>query len=170
MNRSSSGCSLCSRSGIDTRAHVYSRENGWAINALATLGAVSDDKEAIAANWICANRALSDGGFRHDEEDVAGPYLGDTLSMGRAFLTLYAFTADRAWLNRAEQAAKFIATNFKGTSGYVSSAGAGALKAKSQLDENVGLVRFANLLFHYTGKSVYRETAEHGMRFLATPM
>ncbi|HEV3210661.1 MAG TPA: hypothetical protein VGY91_10380 [Chthoniobacterales bacterium] len=169
MNRSSSGCSLCSRSGIDTRAHVYSRENGWAINALATLGAVSDDKEAIAANWICANRALSDGGFRHDEEDVAGPYLGDTLSMGRAFLTLYAFTADRAWLNRAEQAAKFIATNFKGTSGYVSSAGAGALKAKSQLDENVGLVRFANLLFHYTGKSVYRETAEHGMRFLATP-
>jgi uncharacterized protein YyaL (SSP411 family) len=154
--------------------HIYSRENGWAINALATLGAVSDDKEAIAAaiqaaNWIRANRALAEGGFRHDEEDVAGPYLGDTLSMGRAFLTLYATTADRVWLEKAEQAAKFIAANFKGTSGYISSANGGTLKAKPQLDENVGLVRFANLLFHYTGKSVYRETAEHGMRFLATP-
>src|SRR5262249_30382959 len=133
--------------------HIYSRENGWAIHALATLGAVSDDKEAVAgaiqaANWIRANRALPEGGFRHDEEDVAGPYLGDTLSMGRAFLALYAVTADRTWLERAEQAAKFIAANFKGTSGYISSANAGTLKAKPQLDENAGVVRFANLLFH----------------------
>jgi len=43
------------------------------------------------------------------------------------------------------------------------------LKSKPQLDENVGLVRFANLLFHYTGNSAYREMAQHGMRFLATP-
>ena len=98
--------------------HIYSRENGWAIHGLATLAAVSGDKEALAdairaANWICANRALSEGGFRHDEKDVAGPYLGDTLAMGRAFLTLYSFTADRAWLGRAEHAAGFIAANFK---------------------------------------------------------
>ncbi len=157
---------------IDT--HIYSRENGWAINALATLGAVSDDKEAIAeairaANWICANRSLPDGGFRHDERDVAGPYLGDTLSMGRAFLALYGFTADRTWLERAENAALFVAANFKGASGYLSTANEGALKPKPQLDENVGLVRFANLLFHYTGKAAHREIAEHAMRFLATP-
>src|SRR6516162_225913 len=154
--------------------HIYSRENGWAIHALSMLGAISDDKEVLAdairaANWICANRALPDGGFRHDEKDVAGPYLGDTLSMGGAFLTLYSFTADRAWLKRAEHAAGFIAANFKAVAGYVSNANEGALKSKPQLDENVGLMRFANLLFHYTGNSVYREMAEHGMQFLATP-
>jgi uncharacterized protein len=154
--------------------HIYSRENGWAIQALATLSAVSEDKEALAdairaANWICANRALPEGGFRHDEKDVAGPYLGDTLAMGRAFLTLYSFTADRAWLEKAEHAAGFIGANFKAASGYLSSANEGALKSKPQLDENVGLVRFANLLFHYTGNSAYREMAQHGMRFLATP-
>jgi hypothetical protein len=52
----------------------------------------------------------------------AGPYLGDTLAMGRAFLTLYSFTADPAWLGRAEHAAGFIAANFKAASGYLSNA------------------------------------------------
>ncbi|HXQ01349.1 MAG TPA: hypothetical protein VN801_00150, partial [Candidatus Udaeobacter sp.] len=154
--------------------HIYSRENGWAIRALAMLGAVSEDKQALAdairaANWICANRALSWGGFRHDEKDVAGPYLGDTLSMGRAFLTLYACTADRAWLKRAEDAANFVDANFKDDLGYVSAAVKGALKSKPQFDENAGLARFANLLFHCSGKTGYRELAEHAMRFLATP-
>jgi uncharacterized protein YyaL (SSP411 family) len=154
--------------------HIYSRENGWAIRSLATLAAISGDKQttadaARAANWICANRGLPGGGFRHDAVDVAGPYLGDTLAMGRAFLTLYAFTADRAWLEKAERAADFMAKNFQGVPGYVSSAGTSALKSKPQLDENVGLVRFANLLFYYTGKSDYRKIAEHGMRFLAAP-
>jgi uncharacterized protein YyaL (SSP411 family) len=154
--------------------HIYSRENGWAIRALAMLGAVSDERQALAeairaANWICANRELPRGGFRHDEMDVAGPYLGDTLSMGRAFLTLYACTADRAWLKRAEDAADFVDANFKDDLGYVSTAVKGALKSKPQFDENVGLARFANLLFHCSGKTGYRELAEHAMRFLAAP-
>jgi hypothetical protein len=37
------------------------------------------------------------------------------------------------------------------------------------LDENVGIVRLANLLWHYTGNPEYREVAERAMRFLATP-
>ena len=157
---------------IDT--HIYSRENGWAIDSLTVLAALSDDTEALtdairAANWICAHRSLPGGGFRHDERDSAGPYLGDSLSMGRAFLSLYGSTADRRWLDRAQHTADFIALNFRAESGYVSDAHEGALKSKPQLDENVGLVRFANLLAHYTGKLGYREMAEHGMRFLATP-
>ena len=78
-------------------------------------------------------------------------------------------TADRAWLKRAEDAANFVDANFKDDSGYVSAAAKGALKSKPELDENVGLARFANLLFHYSGKTGYRELAKHAMRFLVTP-
>jgi uncharacterized protein YyaL (SSP411 family) len=101
---------------IDT--HIYARENGWAIDALATLYAVTGKQDYLddairAANWIIVHRALPGGGFRHDEKDPAGPYLGDTLFMGRAFLTLYAVTTDRAWLRRAEEAVQFISADFK---------------------------------------------------------
>ena len=100
---------------IDT--HVYARENGWAINALAVLYAVSGERECLedavrAADWICAHRSLSDGGFRHDAADPAGPYLGDTLAMGRAFLALYACTGDRAWLKKASDAVEFHCKEF----------------------------------------------------------
>ncbi len=155
---------------IDT--HIYSRENGWAINALATLYAVSGEQDSLddairAVNWIIAYRALPGGGFRHDEKDPAGPYLGDTLFMGRAFLTLYAVTADRAWLRRAEEAVQFISTNFKADIGYITSASAAELKSKPQADENVGVARLANLLYQYTGKAEYAQIAEHAMRFLS---
>jgi uncharacterized protein len=157
---------------IDT--HIYSRENGWAINGLVTLYAVSGAQDCLdeairAANWVCAYRALSGGGFRHDDGDAAGPYLGDTLSMGRAFLALYECTANRVWLERAERAAQFISANFAGSLGYITCAHNGALAPKSQVDENVGIVRLANLLWHYTGNSEYRDMAVGAMSFLAAP-
>lgn len=157
---------------VDT--HIYARENGWAINALATLYAATAEQEYLdasrhAADWIIAHRALPDGGFRHDEHDLAGPYLGDTLFMGRAFLTLYAVTAERSWLWRAEDAVHFIAANFKTELGYTSSAGAAGLKSKPQVDENVALVRLANLMAQYTGKAEYTTMAKHAMRFLSAP-
>jgi uncharacterized protein len=129
--------------------HIYSRENGWAINALTTLYAVSGERDCLddairAANWVCAYRAVPGGGFRHDEADAEGPYLGDTLSMGRAFLTLYECTADRGWLQRAERAVKFISANFASNLGYITCAHKGALTSKPQLDENLGIVRLAN--------------------------
>src|SRR5215831_4193663 len=135
---------------IDT--YIYARENGWAINALATLYAVSGEQDYLddairAAKWIIAHRGLPGGGFRHDEKDPAGPFLGDTLFVGRAFLTLYAVTADREWLRRAEQAVQLASTNFKADIGYLTSAGVGELKSKPQVDENVGVTRLANLLY-----------------------
>ena len=71
--------------------HRYARENGWAITAFATLYKVTKERTDLdaavrAANWVIANRALPGGGFRHDEADAGGPYLDDTLAMGRAFL------------------------------------------------------------------------------------
>jgi uncharacterized protein YyaL (SSP411 family) len=157
---------------VDT--HIYARENGWAIGALATLYAVTAEEEYLndairAANWIIIHRAIPGGGFHHDEKDSGGPYLGDTLYMGRAFLNLYAVTADRAWLRRAEEAEQFISVNFKADVGYLTSAGTKELKWKPQVDENVGVTRLANLLHHYTGKTEYTQMAEHAMRFLAAP-
>jgi uncharacterized protein YyaL (SSP411 family) len=154
--------------------HIYSRENGWAINSLISLYAVTGDESCLAdaikaAGWIIAQRALAEGGFRHDQTGPGGPYLGDTLYMGRAFLALYTVTADRAWLQRAEQAAQFISNNFKREIGYVTAAGNSTLKAKPQIDENVDLVRLTNLLAHYTGKTEYRDMAQHAMQYLAVP-
>ncbi len=157
---------------VDT--HVYSRENGWAINALAVLYAVTGERECLndairAADWISGHRELANGGFRHDAVDSAGPYLGDTLAMGRAFLTIYGCTGDRTWLEKAASAVGFIAANFGNDLGYRTSASTGALKSQPQLDENVGVARLANLVWHYTGNGEYRKVAEQAMRFLATP-
>jgi uncharacterized protein len=156
--------------------HIYARENGWAINALATLYGVTGDESALvdatrAAEWVIANRSLPGGGFRHDAQEAGGPYLGDSIHMGRAFLKLYAVTADRKWLRRAEEAAQFIETKFKSDIGYSAFVQplAGTLKPKPQVDENVAVARTMNLLHHHTGKEVYEKAAQHAMRYLAAP-
>ncbi|MBA2352323.1 MAG: thioredoxin domain-containing protein [Burkholderiales bacterium] len=158
--------------------HLYARENGWMIAGLATLYAASGEKKYLddaitAADWIIQHRATKDGGFRHDEADKAGPYLEDTLAMGRAFLSLYLATADRAWLARAGQAADFIRNNFADShataAGYATAAGSGTLKPRPTTEENISAARFFNQLARYTGKGTYRESAERAMRFLVTP-
>ncbi|HUP57994.1 MAG TPA: DUF255 domain-containing protein [Bdellovibrionota bacterium] len=151
--------------------HVYSRENGWAIQALVALHAASGERDPLedalrAAAWIEKNRSLAPGGFRHDEKDAGGPFLGDTLAMGAAFLALYSATGDRAWLAQAEAAGRFIELRFGGGKG----AGyAPALAVDPQRSENIDLARFANSLSHYSGKPEFRKIAERAMRFLATP-
>jgi uncharacterized protein YyaL (SSP411 family) len=164
--------------------HVYARENGWVIEALATLADVSGETEALegairAAEWILKERSLPGGGFRHDREDEGGPYLGDTLAMGRAFLSLYASTANREWLQRAEAAADFMVENFEPmvregvAAGFVTAkappASAPGFRPEPQRDENILALRFFNLLYHYSGKAAYRRAAEQAMRYLATP-
>ncbi len=156
--------------------HIYARENGWMIEALVALHDATGDAATLAqakraAEWILANRALPDRGFRHDEVDAAGPFLGDTLAMGRAFLALHAATGERAWLERAQQAANFIAANFRASSGagFVTTKAGSNPPPRAQFDENVEMTRFANLLFHYTGNDADREMAGVGMRYLATP-
>jgi uncharacterized protein YyaL (SSP411 family) len=156
--------------------HSYARENGWIIAGIATFyGATGEqkylDEATRAANWVIKNRALPGGGFRHDAQNAAGPFLGDTIAMGRAFLALYSVTGDRAWLQRATAAADFIERNFKNSQGAgfttAHTATAQAYVPHPQRDENVMVVRFANLLAHYTGNEHYREMAEFSMRYLA---
>jgi uncharacterized protein len=156
--------------------HIYARENGWAITGIIALYDATGEQKYLdaatrAAKWIIQNRSLPGGGFRHDNVDAAGPYLGDTLAMSRAFLALYGATGDRTWLRRAESGVHFITENFADANG------AGFLTTKiptdqayaphQQRDENVTMVRVASLLFHYTGNSTYRKTANTAMRYLS---
>lgn len=158
---------------IDT--NIYARENGWAIEALTNLYQATGDKEFLtkaiaAAEWIIANRSLPDGGYRHAASDQGGPYIADTLNMGRAFLQLYRATGERRWLRRATAAGEFIDANFRQEqAGFLSGARAvGPVSPVPNVDENVSATRYLNLLAHYTGNAGFREAAEHGMRYLAT--
>ena len=89
--------------------------------------------------------------------------------MGSAFLALYTVTGNPSWLDRATSAAQFINANFKSDSGFSTSSSSSAMRPTRQLDENIALVRFGNLLNHYSGDTTFREMAEHAMRHLAAP-
>ena len=155
--------------------HIYARENGWAINGLVTLYAATGDRAALdeairATRWVLANRSLPAGGFRHGSSDASGPYLGDTIAMARAFLTLYGGTGDRQWLAHAQEAVNFIARNFrdpKGAGFFTARAGDQSHPPHPQRDENVLVARTANLLFRYTGSPEYEQVAKNAMRYLA---
>ncbi len=157
--------------------HVYARENGWVIAALCEYYAATGDDTALgqarrAADWIATHRSLPRGGFRHGDVDAAGPYLGDTLAMGQAFLALYNATGETHYLNSAEAAARFIAVRFApaapGT-GFVTSASATdrAYRPHPERDENIALVRFASMLAFITGNTRFPAAAAEAMRYLA---
>jgi uncharacterized protein YyaL (SSP411 family) len=158
--------------------HIYARENGWMIAALCNYYAATGDQSALdeareAARFVVAHRSLPGGGFRHGDSDAAGPYLGDTLAMGQAFLALYNVTTDRSDLKSAQSAARFIATNFR-----PASPGAGfptsrtptdaAYRPHPDRDENIALVRFASMLAFATGDNPFHSTAAEAMRYLAS--
>ncbi len=160
---------------VDT--HVYARENGWMANALCALYAASGDARTLdeaerAAHWIAEHRALPGGGFRHGEHDVAGPYMGDTLAMGQAFLSLYTVTGDRHWLTSAEAARGYITANFSsaGNAGFVTTKKPtdGGYQPHPERDENAQFARFANLLYQYTGNHADKDAGDTAMRYLAT--
>lgn len=160
---------------IDT--HLYARENGWAISALVAYANATNDAKALsiaerAAAWVKAKRSLSGGGFRHSDTDRGGPYLGDTLAMGLAFIDLYAATADRRWLDEARQAGDFIGATFKDDAGGFVNAKSGAnvgvfTTPGKQIDDQVQVARFMNILHRFVGKEVYGDLAKHAMRYLA---
>jgi uncharacterized protein len=157
--------------------HVYARENGWMIAALCDYYAATGDASALgqarrAADWIVAHRSLAGGGFRHDDHDPAGPYLGDTLVMGQGFLALYNVTGDRRDLKAAAAAAQYIAANFAPASpgtGFVSSRTPtdAAYRPHPERDENIALVRFTSMLALATGDKSFQATAAEAMRYLA---
>lgn len=160
---------------VDT--HLYSRENGSAIEALCELYAVSGDTADLdlayaAVEWIRQHRLLEGGGYAHGERDPAGPYLGDTLAMGQAYLSLFRVTRDTIWLNDADLASGFIDRTFspeQEAGGYATARGRGPLPALPNREENLDLARFALRLFRVTGQERHRLQAERALKYLARP-
>lgn len=159
--------------------NIYARENGWVIQALLQLYNVTGEsvllEDALTAlNWIEKNRRFSDRGFSHGEKDEAGPFLGDNLAMGRAYIAAYAATGDRKWLKSASSTFDFIEQHFRikeeEDPGYYSSSvkAVSALPPIRRLDENIKMARALNLLFHYTGEDRYKSMAQNAMRFIST--
>ncbi|HVU16831.1 MAG TPA: DUF255 domain-containing protein [Candidatus Didemnitutus sp.] len=158
--------------------HVYARENGLVIAARCDLFAATGDSSILqeaerAARWIVAHRALPDGGFRHDEVDAAGPYLGDTLAMGRAFLALHRVTQQLEWMTRAFAAATFIEAHFRrpNAPGYASSdLTHQAIPApRPQFDENINLARFYAALAREAGRPELLESARRALQWASAP-
>jgi hypothetical protein len=159
---------------VDT--HIYARENGWAIAALAQLYEVTGDARTLAAatraaDWITQHRALPGGGFRHGAKDVGGPFLGDSIAMARAYIALYRVTADRNWLAQSTATLTYIERTFRARSGagFLSAVTPtdNAYRPHPQREENVAVARVANQLLHYTGDARYRAISETAMRYLA---
>ena len=158
--------------------NVYARENGWAISGLAAYYDIANDPKALeiavrSAKWVIDNRALPNGGFRHGDKDRGGPFLGDTVAIGQAFLDLYAATGNRDWLTSAAKAGDFVVTFRDDAGGFLTSktsegkTGVFAKPAKL-MDDQVQVARFMNLLDRYYGNASYREQASHAMRYLAS--
>ncbi len=174
--------------------HLYARENGWAVSGLIAFYHVTNDPKMLAiaeraATWVNDNRARAGGGFRHGDNDRGGPFLGDTLAMGQAFLDLYAATGDRDWLTAAARAGDFIAATFKDeTGGFLTSKTSEVKAGKAEtgeakitepkpgvfakparlVDDQILVVRFMNLLDRYVGNDAYRAQASHAMRYLTS--
>ena len=105
------------------------------ISSLAVFYSATLNKPALedAQNYIktiIKDRSPTEGGFKLFE---------DSLYMSKAFLDLYMVTADKKWLERSESAATYTIKNFSGS---------------------LASARIFNLLYHYTGKNLYREQAE----------
>jgi uncharacterized protein len=155
--------------------HIYARENGWAITALASLYEATADPNSLdqavrAADWVTEHRALPGGGFRHGAKDTGGPFLGDSVAMARAYIALYRVTADRKWLQDAIASMSYIDREFRSPrgAGFVAAAASTdrAYQVHPQRDENVAVARAANLLFHSTGDAKYRSMGDVAMRYL----
>jgi len=164
---------------IDT--HQYARENGWAARALSVLYQVSGNKGYLeraerAVAWVEKNRKLKGGGYRHDELDKGGPFLGDSLAVAEAYVSLYQSTGRRDYLQRARYTLAFIYAIFrfggeKGAGYAVAYAPASAvIKPLPQIDENIAFTRLAIRVHHLTGDESFRDMAERAMRYLATPV
>ncbi len=162
--------------------HLYTRENGWVIAALADFAALTSDATALvdakrAAMWIEAHRIRAEGGFRHDEHDVAGPYLGDALAMARAYLALHQATLESRWLEQAQHTLIWIDATFRRTAGGYATATAGGAAAAAtwaDRDENLHLARCAMLVSRLfpaesAAMTQMKGIATHAYEFVSAP-
>jgi len=159
---------------IDKR--ILTRENGWIIEALATHYEYCGNQQSLnmavnAASWINEKCRLSSGGYLTNTMTNKPVHLSDTLAMARAMLQLYRATFDKHYLDYACQSADFINQHFRNEiCGYNSRIPSkNEATPQRQIDENIALTRFTNLLAYYSDKQGYTKIAKHGLRYLAIP-
>ncbi|MGB1109480.1 MAG: DUF255 domain-containing protein [Gammaproteobacteria bacterium] len=154
----------------------YSSVNGMAIEGLVALHQATGEEAYLrravqAAEWVIDNRSLWGGGFRHDKLDASGPYLADTLFMGRAFLSLYQARGDENWLQRSLKAAAFIDKQLRHPVGGLAASVADGtpLKPLPQIDQNIQAALWLLNLARVSGEPGPGELGEWVMRYLSTP-
>jgi len=155
---------------------ILTKENGWSIEALACFYEFTGEISALrmaknAADWILAERLTCDGGFTANEGQSQSTRLADNLAMARAFLQLYRTTNQVHYLKLADETAEFICSNFiNDKAGFNPDiASPGQNSNSPQIDENICLSRFLNLLYYYTDNISHLNNAKHGLRYLAIP-
>ena len=154
--------------------HVYPRENGLAIEALAELASVSGETkylaQALKALPLLEALQASDGSYAH----AGQPSLEDTLAMGRAFLALSEATGDPAFLAQAARIGGAL-DRFRDPQGlgYVAQSQGPKIgvfqKPVRDVDDNVAAARFANLLFREGNGTEQQARAQTAMRLISSP-
>jgi uncharacterized protein YyaL (SSP411 family) len=159
---------------IDKR--LLTRENGWMIEALATHYEYCGSQQSLdmaikAASWINQHCRISSGAYLTNMMTSKPVHLSDTLAMARAMLQLYRATFDEQYLNYACESAAFIHKNFKNTlCGYNTRINSGDNSSSPrQIDENISLTRFANLLSYYIDKPILKKITRQGLRYICIP-
>ncbi len=160
----------------DVDKRILTRENGWVIEALATHYEYCGSQQSLsmaikAAEWINEHCRTDSGAYLTNIMTNKPLYLSDTLAMARAMLQLYKATFDKKYLGYACDSAEYIQQNYRNElCGYNS-----RLLSKNdvppprQIDENISLTRFANLLFYYSNKPQFKKMTKHGLRYLCIP-
>ncbi len=159
---------------VDQR--ILSRENGWMIEALATHyeycgSQLSLEMAKKAALWINKYCRTQEGGYLSNKMTDTPVNLADTLAMARALLQLYRCTFNSNYLELACQSADFIDQHFRNrVCGYNSRIISDSVSSSPrQMDENIALARFTNLLSYYKPEPRFRNIAKHGLRHLCIP-
>jgi uncharacterized protein YyaL (SSP411 family) len=157
--------------------NLYARETGWAAATLATLYDVTGEAAYLeastrAVDWAVRTRRAPNGAFGHARAADDDTHLGDTLAVGEAALALWRSTGERRWLTLAIETARVIDAQFRDADGgfvvrQPDPQAIGVLrKPVKQIDENVAVVRFLNLVRHYSGDKAFDAAARHGMAWL----
>ena len=159
---------------IDKR--ILTRENGWIIEALATHAEYCGDSKSLvmaikAADWINEKCRTIEGGYLTNTTTDKPLYLSDTLGMARAMLQLYRNTFEKKYLEYSCESLDFINQNFRNNYyGYYNKIMYPQDNGQPcQIDENISLTRFANLLSYYSEDEKYKKISKHGLRYLSIP-
>ena len=159
---------------IDKR--ILTRENGWIIEALATHAEYCNDSKSLimairAADWINKNCRTAKGGYLTNTTTNRPLHLSDTLGMARAMLQLYRNTFEEKYLKYSCESLNFINQNFRNNYyGYYNKIMHVDYNTQPrQIDENISLTRFANLLAYYSREEKFNKISKHGLRYLSIP-